>query len=118
MERQETLFLNRAYACFAVILQQLEAISCADYEDSQDAISIKTMQGRTYLLNIHKGMQQIWISSPLSGGNHFNYFPTPQEDLWINSRTGEKMGDLMESELTRLIGQPFVLPMIPPAFVH
>lgn len=49
----------------------LEKIKEIDCEETQQSLSIILPDGRVYLFNIHSGMRQLWMSSPVSGGHHF-----------------------------------------------
>jgi frataxin-like iron-binding protein CyaY len=45
---------------------------------------------KIYLFNVHAGMQQLWMSSPISGGRHFASSPeevlvSPITDLFLNA---------------------------------
>ncbi len=83
----------------AIALQYLSDLSDI-LENSYDAdyvggsLLINHTKGQ-FLLNYHGVMDQIWLSSPLSGAHHFVY----QDDQWICTRTGRDLEDILRNDL-------------------
>ncbi|MCX7344031.1 MAG: iron donor protein CyaY [Proteobacteria bacterium] len=65
-----------------------------DVDHSQDALLINHAKGQ-FLLNYHGVMDQIWLSSPLSGAHHFAY----QDNQWLCTRTGSALEDILRHDL-------------------
>lgn len=64
----------------------------ADY--ANDNLVIKHEKGQ-FLLNYHGTMDQIWLSSPLSGAHHFAY----QNNQWLCTRTGRTLEEILRKDL-------------------
>lgn len=53
--------------------------------DLQGEVLVLTFDnGNQYVINKHGPMKQIWLSSPKSGGWHFNY--NEDKDAWVGSK--------------------------------
>ncbi len=88
-------FLHQAQAFLYHIAQQVETISCLDYDEAEHSLTIHLPDQRVYLFNIHQGMEQVWLSSPFSGGRHFFY----QAPSWMDTRSGEDLLTVLKTEL-------------------
>jgi len=66
-----------------------------DDENYQGCSTRKFSFDTKHLFNIHQGMEQVWMSSPFSGGRHFFY----QASSWIDTRSGEELGQVFKTEL-------------------
>ena len=44
-----------------------------DVEMNSGVLTVELEDGRTFVLNKHAPMQQIWLSSPVSGASHYGY---------------------------------------------
>jgi len=55
-----------------------------DVDLGQDSLSIAISDKTIFLITINNSAQQIWLSSPVSGGHHF--FHSPQHNAWISTR--------------------------------
>ena len=73
---------------------------CDTLENSYDAdyacgaLVINHQKGH-FLLNYHGTMDQIWLSSPLSGAHHFCY----QKSQWLCTRTNEPLEKILRKDL-------------------
>ncbi|KNZ71471.1 Frataxin like protein, mitochondrial [Termitomyces sp. J132] len=67
----------------------------------------------TYVINKQPPNKQIWLSSPFSGPKRYDYSET--DDDWLYSRDSQALGDLLNKELTRALGQPVDLELKGPA---
>ncbi len=68
-----------------------------DYQEG--AITITLDSGKQFIVNRHAPTQQIWLSSPISGGLHFSYDEV--EKSWKLS-DGNKLFDILSAELKKL----------------
>jgi frataxin len=50
-----------------------------------------------YLVKVHMSSEEIWLSSPLSGGLRFAWHEGQQ--AWVNTRTSETLYDRLRKEL-------------------
>ncbi len=58
---------------------------------------------KVYVINRHVPMRQIWLSSPISGGLHFDY--EEKTKRWI-ATTGEDLHTLLSEEFSSFIPIP------------
>jgi frataxin len=63
-------------------------------------LTLTLPSGQQFLLNRHGPSKQIWLSSPLSGGLHFDYDEDAQD--WCLS-DGRRLDTLLKAELETLI---------------
>ena len=56
--------------------RHLERFAEMDWEETDESLTIIMPDGRKYLFNLHTGMQQLWMASPISGGRHFSAIHT------------------------------------------
>ena len=54
------------------------------------------------MLNKQAPNQQLWLSSPLSGPNHYDYDSINKQ--WISSRDGHSLSALLKNELSQVVG--------------
>lgn len=76
----------------SVALEHHHAGTC---EESEDHVEFNLPTGRTYLWHIHYAMEQIWLSSPQSGGRHFCATPLG----WKDTRNGEDLREVVQKEI-------------------
>ena len=95
-------FIDRATDCMDYIADMCDEISGTDYEDDRDSLTIHFGHGYTYLFNIHKGLEQLWVSSPISGGRHFVWCQSLHEKKdpypWIDTRNQEYLMHVLDKE--------------------
>ena len=72
-----------------------------DVDATGDAISIEFPDGSKYLISIHSSTDEIWVSSPLSGGSHFAY--DEDSESWKDSSDTDLI-ELITQELEELGG--------------
>lgn len=72
----DTEFHQRADTMLDQLFSLLEAADARgdlEIEYADGVITIEMPDRRTYIVNKHTASQQIWMSSPVSGGLHFRY---------------------------------------------
>ncbi len=73
--------------------------------DVQQGVLIVTLpSGAQYLVSKHLPTQQLWLSSPVSGGLHFRY--NESDSAW-ELEDGRKLGQLLSQELSAATGIEF-----------
>ncbi|SSD60351.1 related to Frataxin homolog, mitochondrial [Saccharomycodes ludwigii] len=83
------------------ILEKLEDISekspdlIPDVELTQGVLTLELSPLGTYVINKQPPNKQIWLSSPLSGPNRFDYY----NNSWVSLRDGSLMIDTLNNEL-------------------
>ena len=66
-------------------------INCAD-----GVLNIEMSDGRCYVVNKQAPNMQVWLSSPISGPQRFEYELDTQE--WLQIRTNEELVALLNKE--------------------
>jgi len=73
----------------------LEALDFdVDYADL--TLSFAVEEG-LYLFKVHQLTEEIWLSSPQSGGHRFSY--DSEKKCWVNIRNGLELEDFLTKEL-------------------
>ena len=66
-----------------------------DYNDH--ILQISAPSG-VYVINKHRASRQIWLSSPLSQGNYFDYHLTKEQ--WLN-KNGQGLREILSQDLQK-----------------
>ena len=86
--------------------QWLERLSRA-LEAASDDIDVELLggvltaeleDGRTFVLNKHAPLRQLWLSSPLSGASHFDH----AEGSWRSTRGGRDLAATLVEDFARV----------------
>jgi iron donor protein CyaY len=67
----------------------------ADVELEGGILTIVSDDDRTFLLNKHAPLQQLWYSSPISGAHHY----APRGADWLSTRDGTSLLARLSEEL-------------------
>jgi iron donor protein CyaY len=76
------------------LCEQFETMGI-DVDESSESISIHTYQG-LYLINYHGTMQQIWLSSPITGAHHFQW----NDNTWVSTRSSTSLQEIIDQEIS------------------
>ncbi len=60
-------------------------------------LTISSDDGRTFLLNKHAPLKQLWYSSPVSGAHHYQAKGT----AWVSTRDGSDLEQRLQAELAQ-----------------
>jgi frataxin len=95
-----TAFIRLVTDYLDQLLETIEASywQVVDCELSAGVLNIYTNNRGTFIINRNIPRQELWLSSPLSGGAHFTY----ADKKWLNTRTNESFEALLFSELDQL----------------
>ncbi|KAG0677293.1 Mitochondrial chaperone Frataxin [Kluyveromyces marxianus] len=83
------------------LLEQLETLSdeqpnlVNDVELSQGVMNIEVPGKGVYVINKQPPNKQIWLASPISGPNRFDYY----KNEWVSLRDGSKLLEVLGNEL-------------------
>jgi iron donor protein CyaY len=79
-------------------LQPIERASLGDV-DEQDGVLRLKIQGMPslYIIHSHQTLEQVWVSSPLSGGLHFSF--DTRRNRWYDTRTDQELISMLAQEL-------------------
>lgn len=70
-----------------------------DCELNEGVLYIRTEKLGNFIINRNIPRQELWLSSPFSGGSHFKYVAGE----WVNTRTQESFEPLLFKELDQLV---------------
>jgi len=76
-----------------------------DFEDS--ILMIELEDGRQYVINKHSPSQEIWLSSPVGGASHYRY--DLNSNVWLSTRGGESLLNVLSQELSKINGDTVAL---------
>lgn len=68
-----------------------------DAELAGGILTISGNDGRTFLLNKHAPLKQLWYSSPVSGAHHYE----PRNGAWVSTRDGSDFEQRLVTELAQ-----------------
>ena len=71
-----------------------------DIEELGELIKITINDGRVFVINRQVPIEQVWLSSPVSGPTHFNYI---EKDLKWVSEDGKEIFDLIEKDMKAIL---------------
>ena len=74
----------------------------ADVDFEGGILTIELEEGGTFLLNKHGPLQQLWLSSPLSGASHYKY--DEAVGRWRSTRDDNDLAERLAAELSRATG--------------
>lgn len=101
MALDETDFRSRVEACLAYWLDVFEESEGFDELELVDGVlQAETEDGRTFILNRHNPLRQVWLSSPVSGAHHYAF--DEGRDGWFSTRGGEALRDRLVTDLTTI----------------
>ena len=73
-----------------------------DVELDGGVLTIELDAGGTCLVNKHAPLQQLWVSSPVSGAGHYAWDETA--GAWVSTRGGGALLHTLARELSELAG--------------
>lgn len=68
-----------------------------DVDLQEGVLTLELEDGRQYVINKHAAMQEVWVSSPVSGAHHF----ARKEERWL-LKDGTGLERMLEEELRQL----------------
>lgn len=70
-------------------------------------LTVELDDGGQYIINKHGASSQIWMSSPFSGATHYDF--DESADVWVSTKGGESLTDVLSAELSKATGKNFEL---------
>ncbi|KAJ2609826.1 hypothetical protein H4S08_003894 [Coemansia sp. RSA 1365] len=80
-----------------------------DVEYTQGVLTLSVMYIGTYVINKQPPNKQIWLSSPISGPERYDFDQT--KNAWFCRHTDESLGALLTRELSKALKHKLVLPI-------
>ena len=81
------------------------AIPGFDVSEKDGVFELNLGSHGIYVINKQAPNRQLWWSSPISGPKRYNY--DLHHQAWRNSRDGHFMYDLLNQELSEILGETF-----------
>lgn len=101
MAMDEKQYRDLVEACLNHWLDVLEASAGFDELDLADGVlQAETEDGKTFILNRHVPLRQVWLSSPVSGAHHYAF--DEAAGTWHSTRGGEALSDRLSADLATL----------------
>ncbi len=96
----ESTFVRFVANYLEQLLERVEASywSVVESELTEGVLKIQTENKQEFIINRNIPRQELWLSSPFSGGAHFSY----SNEEWLNTRTQESFEPLLFKELDQL----------------
>ena len=104
----ESEFHKKADALLERIFNEIEekdSEMAIDADLNQGILTLELDSGQEYIINKHSASSQVWLSSPISGGLHYNY--NPANDGWELTKDGSRLSELLSEELYKLTSIAF-----------
>lgn len=101
-ERSASLYLERLFET----LEEQDEAGMLEIDLETGALTIKLGNGKTFLISKHGPSQQMWLSSPISGGLHF--MATDDGRDW-KLKDGRRLSIVLSEELRYFTGAEFEL---------
>lgn len=86
-------------------LSQKYPESIPDVELTQGVMQLELNGIGSYVINKQPPNKQIWLASPISGPNRFDFY----KNEWISLRDGSKLLDLLNNEVNQAVTQENVV---------
>lgn len=92
-------FTQRITATLQAIAEQAEdqLDMLEDVEEQAGMVTLILDSGQQYLLNQHNPTQQLWLSSPKTGGWHFVW--NEAQGQWLDTKKQHPLIELLHEEL-------------------
>ena len=68
-----------------------------DVDLTPDMLTLELDSGQQYVISKNNAAKQLWLSSPISGGLHYNY--NEISNLWELIKDGSRFDELLTKEL-------------------
>ncbi len=77
---------------------------CEDVDVDCDGsvLTVELEDGRIFIVNRHRPLKQIWLSSPISGASHYDW--NDSEQAWTATRSDERLHLLLAREVSDVTG--------------
>ena len=85
----------------------IEDAADVDVDCDGSVLSVELEDGRVFILNRHRPLKQLWLSSPISGASHYAWDEATQS--WLGTREHGRLDALFSSDLSTAIGEKITL---------
>ena len=85
----------------------IEDTADVDVDCDGSVLSVELDDGRVFILNRHRPLNQLWLSSPITGASHYVWDET--EKSWMGTRDQGRLDVLFSDDLTAATGENIAL---------
>ena len=82
-----------------------------DVDCDGSVLSVELDDGRIFILNRHRPLKQLWLSSPISGASHYAWDEATQS--WLGTREQGRLDAVFSGDLSTAIGEKITLTQAP-----
>ncbi|KAJ1993361.1 Mitochondrial matrix iron chaperone [Coemansia umbellata] len=100
--------LDALLCCLEDIGDEIE-MDDFDVEYSSGVLTLRLGEKGTYVINKQPPNKQIWLSSPVSGPERYDF--DCKHKAWFCRHTDESLGALLSREISSALGFQFVMPI-------
>jgi len=106
MDEQEFIALaGRTLESWAEIIDDKAEDFDVDCDGS--VLTVELEDGRIFIVNRHRPLKQIWLSSPISGASHYAW--DADQRAWIGTKSDDRLPALLSAEISALAGAQIIL---------
>ena len=97
-------YIKETHVMFEHIYEKIDSLDLEIVDNidlTEGVLSIKFKSNHSYVLNIQRPNLQIWLSSPLSGPQRFEF--DQEKGIWCNIRNFKNLLDILNEEFNKII---------------
>lgn len=79
--------------------EEIDSLGMLECDLIDGVLTIEIDEEQQFVINKHQASNQIWYSSPVSGGSHFSY--DEESESWVDSEPNE-LFETLKSEVENL----------------
>lgn len=105
---KESEFHNLVESFLEAIADEIETRDeemVIDIDLTDGVLTLELDTGQQYVISRHEPSGQVWLSSPISGGLHYDY--NEEEEMWELAKDGSRLDELLTKELYQYTGIAF-----------
>ena len=97
-------YLEETHKLFEYIYDRIDNLDLQILENidlTEGVLNIKFKLNRYYVINIQRPNLQIWLSSPISGPQRFQF--DQEEKIWKNIRNSKNLVSILNDEINQIL---------------
>jgi len=81
-----------------------------DVDCDGSVLTIELEDGRIFIVNRHRPLKELWLSSPISGASHYKWHTDDAgSGVWIATKSDDQLHTLLSQEVSALAGTAIAL---------
>ncbi len=73
-----------------------------DVDCDGSVLTVELDDGRVFIVNRHRPLKQIWLSSPISGASHYAW--NADQNAWVGTKSDDHLHTILSQEISALAG--------------